>query len=131
MEQLVRLSTKICPGCKETKSLDGFYISTKNKDGASYYCKPCNLIRTRNNDLIRLYGITMNDYNLMFVNQNGCCAICKKHQSEFKRTLAVDHNHETGKVRGLLCHACNNTLGLMKENIELLNYAIDYIERHK
>lgn len=71
--------------------------------------------------LQKKYGITLEDYNKMFAEQNGCCAMCGRHQSEFKRALAVDHNHITGAVRGLLCMRCNTTLGsyeLLRLNIE-------------
>jgi hypothetical protein len=55
----------------------------------------------------RKYGITLNDYKAMMHKQRGCCGVCNKSHLEFKRRLAVDHDHETGKVRGLLCFYCN------------------------
>ena len=55
----------------------------------------------------RKYNITPEEYNLMFVKQYGKCAICKLHQSELNQRLNVDHDHETGQVRGLLCLNCN------------------------
>jgi hypothetical protein len=76
---------------------------------------------------IKFYGITPEDYNKMFEEQNGCCCICNKHQSNFKKSLSIDHNHQTGKVRGLLCHHCNVGLGHFKDNIESLNSALDYL----
>jgi Recombination endonuclease VII len=57
------------------------------------------------------YGITLNDYNRMFTEQNGCCKICNIHASELKGPLQVDHSHITGIVRGLLCGLCNSRLG--------------------
>lgn len=61
--------------------------------------------------------------------QTACCAICKKHESNFKKRLAVDHNHKTGKVRGLLCYRCNKFL-VGRQNIEsatkLLNYLVTF-----
>ena len=57
-----------------------------------------------------LYGITPDDYNQLFQQQNGCCAICGKHQSKLKRRLDVDHDHKSGKVRGLLCNPCNKII---------------------
>src|SRR4030042_5864910 len=60
------------------------------------------------------YGITSNEYNELFEKQNECCAICGEHQSKFNKAFAVDHNHETGEVRGLLCQNCNNVLGHSK-----------------
>ena len=81
----------------------------------------------RRHDLKNLYGITPDDYNRMFVEQKGCCAICGTHQQELKKKLAVDHDHETGKVRGLLCRSCNTGIGLLKENKEILLAAISYL----
>lgn len=77
---------------------------------------------------IESYGITTDIYNLMFANQKGCCAICLVHQSEFRKDLAIDHCHETGIVRGLLCSPCNLVLGLMKDNQQTLNSAILYLK---
>ena len=62
------------------------------------------------------YGITLDDYNKMFNAQEGKCAICKKHQNELKKTLCVDHDHKTGKVRGLLCGRCNAGLGYYEKS---------------
>lgn len=53
------------------------------------------------------YGISLKQYNAMLNKQHFSCAICKKHQTEFKRRLSVDHNHRTGKVRALVCFYCN------------------------
>ena len=55
----------------------------------------------------------------MYNNQNGCCAVCGKHQSEFKRIFDVDHDHVTGKVRGLLCRSCNTGLGYYETKKDL------------
>lgn len=57
------------------------------------------------------YGITPEQYNAMLLAQNSCCAICGRHQSQFKRRLAIDHDHVTQELRGLLCHGCNWSLG--------------------
>lgn len=62
------------------------------------------------------YGITPEDYNEMFQKQNGLCAICGKPQSNLKRSLAVDHCHISGKIRGLLCPVCNSMLGWYENN---------------
>jgi hypothetical protein len=61
------------------------------------------------------YGITIDIYNQMFEDQKGYCAMCGTHQSEFKRKLSVDHNHTTGKIRGLLCTGCNISLGVYEK----------------
>lgn len=83
--------------------------------------------RVKHLNLQRDFGITLDDYNKLLNKQNECCCICHKHQSEFKIKLAVDHNHETGEVRGLLCTNCNNGLGRFKDNKDLLSEAIKYL----
>ena len=78
----------------------------------------------------RRYGLTEQQYNEMLVNQNFSCAICKTHMSECtKQGLCVDHDHETGQVRGLLCKGCNIALGEAKENTETLKEMINYVNR--
>lgn len=63
----------------------------------------------------------------MFLEQQGKCGICNKHQSELDRTLAVDHCHNTGRIRGLLCSNCNLGLGHFKDVIENIESAIRYL----
>lgn len=77
------------------------------------------------------YGITTEEYNKLFDKQNGCCATCGKHQSEFKKALVVDHNHNTGEVRGLLCSPCNHIIGLCYEDIIILNNIINYLNNER
>ncbi len=72
----------------------------------------------------------MGAYNEMFSQQKGCCAICKKHQSELKKSLHVDHCHATGKVRELLCQECNHLLGNSQDDMKILLAAIAYLGRH-
>jgi len=63
----------------------------------------------------------------MFEKQKGCCKICNIHQSKTLKNLFVDHNHETGEVRALLCHNCNTAIGLIKEDTNVLASAIKYL----
>ena len=81
----------------------------------------------RNDHLKRRYGSTLDEWNQMFDDQAGCCVICKKHQSELKKRLSVDHNHDTGEIRKLLCSNCNTAIGLFYENTEILLNAIEYL----
>lgn len=74
------------------------------------------------------YGITLEDYILMFEEQNGSCAICKQRKYSKHGLLSVDHDHETGIVRGLLCHRCNLLLGLAKDSSDLLLIAAEYLK---
>ena len=84
--------------------------------------------RQRELTLKRVYGITIDDYNDMFIEQGGSCAICGTHQKEFKFCLSVDHCHSTGKIRGLLCHRCNGGLGNFNDNPEILQNALKYLK---
>lgn len=76
-------------------------------------------------------GINITDYKLMLDSQNNKCAICFKDRTMFKKRLAVDHCHKTGKIRGLLCSSCNTSIGLLEESIDRLNSAIKYLSRNK
>jgi len=71
--------------------------------------------------------INLEGYNQLFVEQKGCCAICGKSQKEFKRRFCVDHNHETGQVRGLLCAKCNHILGIVNDSRIQLQKASKYL----
>ena len=81
--------------------------------------------------LKKRYGITLEDYNIMLFEQDGCCSICGIHHTEVYKGLAVDHCHESGKIRGLLCGNCNQGLGRFKDDITLFKNAIKYLKCHK
>jgi hypothetical protein len=80
--------------------------------------------RRKKNYLLREYNLTVEQYNQMFVDQGGLCAICDKNLR-----LVVDHCHLTGKIRGLLCDRCNRGLGYFKDNPKALLNASKYILR--
>lgn len=110
----------------------------KRADANTYYrtCNSCKakVAKKRSREQIRdsqyrnLYGITLEQYLLMAKNQEHKCLLCGTLQSELRRDLFVDHCHATGRIRGLLCHACNVGLGLFKDNKELLSKAIAYLD---
>jgi hypothetical protein len=77
---------------------------------------------------LKSFGLTAEDYDILFNKQEGKCAICGKHQSELKPALCIDHNHQTNKVRGLLCGKCNRGLGYLNDSIDLLQLAINYLK---
>ncbi len=85
----------------------------------------------RNRELNRNYGISLEFYNYMLTQQDHKCAICKS--AEFGRktaqSFAVDHDHKTNQVRGLLCHKCNSMLGSANDDIGSLKEAILYLEK--
>jgi hypothetical protein len=76
------------------------------------------------------YGLTRAQHAALYLAQNYRCAICGVEQTQGKRRFGVDHDHVTGKVRGLLCHYCNAMLGHGRDRIELLEAAIEYLKRH-
>ena len=82
--------------------------------------------------LKRRYGLSLSDYNEMLKEQNGVCWICKRpetmRQGGRLKPLAVDHCHESGVVRGLLCNRCNRVVGFVEEDISILQSSIDYIK---
>jgi ribosomal protein S17E len=77
------------------------------------------------------YGITPEQYNTMLACQNNLCAICGKDQSQYNQRFAVDHDHNTGKIRKLLCHRCNTGIGMLDENVSILQSAINYLNSNK
>ena len=73
------------------------------------------------------YGITLDDYNKMFKEQKGRCAICERHQNDLTRTLCVDHDHKTNQVRALLCVTCNTDVSVIENRLEeMLKYLNKY-----
>jgi hypothetical protein len=93
-----------------------------------YRQRPERKVADREGYLNRKYGITIADYEQMFDSQKGACAICLEPRPE-ERTLHVDHDHDTGVIRGLLCFRCNNALGDFREEYELFQRAADYLDR--
>jgi hypothetical protein len=85
--------------------------------------------KTREWVLRTKYSMTLAEYNELLASQNGVCAICLGNET-YGKAMPVDHDHTTGKVRGLLCHECNRALGIMKDDPALLRAAADYLERN-
>ena len=84
--------------------------------------------------ILRQYGMTKEQYESLLIQQGGVCAVCGKGPRGNSRnglSLVVDHNHQTGAVRGLLCSVCNKVLGLFEEDEILLENAIQYLRRHR
>ena len=146
---------KKCSKCGKKKPTSSFY---KRKEADAVYSRPhwkecCKAAQRRehlsqedrekylndkrNKRLLDSFGITIEQYNSLLVKQMGVCAICKKPET-FRRSseldtwrLAVDHDHITGKVRGLLCHLCNLALGNMREDEVSLLSMVAYLREHK
>lgn len=88
-----------------------------------------------NNYFLHTYGITNEQYTEILIQQNGKCAVCLKEETAVSKEgkikrLSVDHNHTTGIIRGLLCSGCNTGLGMLKEDIEIVESLILYIKKH-
>src|SRR5262249_29852326 len=122
--------TKVCIYCHEALALEKFCNNIRSKDGKHWMCKPCAVQKVREwgernprkkKDGARrwwlrtLYGITPEKYDELLASQAGLCAICggpgRTTQRSQRFPLQVDHDHETGRIRGLLCHRCNTILG--------------------
>lgn len=108
---------KYCPCCGVFKELKEFGKS-------SGYCKKCKTKQSREYILQKKFGLSESQYNIAVKSQSGKCLICK---SETK--LVIDHNHNTGEVRGLLCNSCNTGIGLLKDNPKILESAIEYLNK--
>lgn len=118
------LKIRYCRLCRKEKEESGFAPSEAN--GSYGKCKEC----TKSFKLKNRYGITQKEYDTMSESQNHVCKICKLPKNTANKKLAVDHNHKTGQIRGLLCDRCNRAIGLLKvdEGTELLEKAIEYIK---
>ena len=77
----------------------------------------------------RQYGISLEEYYKLIDYQNGGCAICGREQEPDGRKLSIDHDHSTGKVRGVLCYACNKALGMFYDKPERLEKAAEYLRK--
>ena len=113
---------------KDTKLAYNREYNKANKDKLNAYRRARYAIDStivRNQTYKSRYGITLEDYNNMYEAQSGLCAICFK--SSGTKRLSVDHNHTTGAVRGLLCHRCNTSLGLLNDDVNVLLSAIKYL----
>ena len=132
---------KACSKCKTEKSVEDFYRSRKSRDGRQSACRACDKTRLQSPEntarrqryswleCLRKFGMNEDDYNKMFNEQLGLCAICRKPEVNIK--LAVDHCHETGRIRGLLCKRCNMGIGLFGDSPDTLIGAAMYLKGEK
>lgn len=86
--------------------------------------------KMRNKQLLKSFGITIEQYNAMLLNQKGRCALCGNGPEYDDKSFAVDHCHKTGKVRAILCRGCNVGIGNLRDDPELLIKAAEYIKIH-
>jgi hypothetical protein len=127
---------KYCPRCDEVQPVANFGSNRAAHDGLTAYCKPChNMVGketrerlyggSREYHLRRRYGITGADFDAMVEAQGGTCAVCDQKPEH------VDHDHRTGKVRGVLCFNCNQALGNVRDDAAVLQELISYLRRHR
>lgn len=121
---------RFCNSCKQWK--------LPNK--TNHYCKECskelnkksyNYSKQRKYLLNKKFGITIEEYDNLLLDQHNRCYICHIHTSKLDKSLAVDHDHITGKVRGLLCGSCNRFLGRINDSIETANRLLEYLKKNK
>lgn len=128
---------KICSKCKESKELNEFAKTGRREGLYSSLCKHCSSKKasewnkknplkrrasSRRNKLKSLYGLTEAQFEQMKIDQNSKCAICER-----KLKLVIDHDHETGKIRGLLCNSCNRGIGYLQDSENILKKAMVYV----
>ena len=113
---------KKCTTCKATKPLSLFTIRSDTKKHKNE-CKAC----VNNRVTQKRYGITLAEYDILLTEQEGACAICGTMDPRASR-FHIDHNHETGEIRGLLCGPCNQGIGLLQDSPTILRKATEYLE---
>ena len=118
--------SKLCPECRQTKSVKKFYKKRSARDEFASYCGLCDIRRTGRSARKRKYAIAAVEYNDPLLKQNGRCAICKR-LPYTKKGLVVDHCHQTGAIRGILCSRCNSALGHLDDDPALLEQALEYL----
>jgi hypothetical protein len=132
--------TKLCPDCQQTLPIEDF---GKTSQGYPYpACLECRRARARQRyaerreaerervfakSLLRRFGMTLQEYYERLADQGGRCAICDEEPED---RLQVDHCHDTGEVRSLLCGGCNAMLGRSRDRPEILRRGAAYVEEH-
>jgi len=133
------MNTKRCSSCKEEKNLSGFNKNKSGKLGVHNQCKECARLwkpspekqllynkRTREWNRKKLSGFTSEDFENKLKEQGYKCAICGT-EDPGATNWHADHDHKTKAKRGVLCHKCNTGLGLLKDDINVLCSAIEYL----
>lgn len=121
---------KVCGSCRSSLPVSHFSRLSRAPSGLNSRCRNCQrrAMRTIN------FGLSEEDYLSLLVQQGHVCAICGKAESARSRSgrpkpLSVDHNHNSGQVRGLLCSRCNTALGMILDDIKMLDRIRDYLGR--
>jgi len=147
---LVTAEGRICTKCDQEKPWSEFYRKSNGFNGRTSECRSCrraydetrrdarraylatwraqNQSRQHAYQVKQHYGLEHGEYDKLLTGQGGLCAACRQPES-MKRRLSVDHDHETGAVRGLLCNACNRAIGLAKDDPARLEGCAAYLRR--
>lgn len=133
---------KVCSKCKEEKPIEDFYTNKGSKDKKLSFCKKCHFKKVKQwrkdnpekHKLIRkrermkyVYDLTLEQWDDMRKKQDNKCALCFE---PFISLPDTDHDHKTGRVRGLLCHKHNQLLGFAEDSVEVLEQAIEYLKKN-
>lgn len=136
----IATQTKNCFGCKDRKDFKDFSKDSGSLDGRFSTCKECQSIRSkemtpeyrRSKQLKMLYGITQEHYESLLERQGFRCAICgAKEAGGPTSSFKIDHCHDSGHVRGLLCNKCNLGIGHLQDDIAILHKAIEYLNENR
>ena len=114
---------KRCAACEQVKPFVDFHAAGRGQ-GQYPQCKPCRKEQSRGNHLLRTYGLDSATLQQLVDAQGGVCAVCRQ-----AAPVHVDHDHVSGRVRGVLCFNCNGGLGQFKDRAGVMRSAIDYLER--
>lgn len=148
---------KKCAMCKLLHPVSEFSPDVRMKSGLNSYCHDCRRLnarrrrasdpeharaisraaskrrrtpeRSRASQLKFRYGLSVEDYTALLESQNSCCAVCSTPQPGGMGSWHVDHCHDTGRIRGLLCSTCNVGIGMFKDSPDLLAAAVAYLSR--
>lgn len=116
---------KQCSKCKVWALPSAFQVNDKTKTGFDSWCKGCKKLSWR----LYKYDLTEEQYNNLIVSET--CAICGGNATDGDHQMPIDHDHKTGRVRGLLCTHCNKGLGAFRDNPSFLRAAANYLEQEK
>ena len=115
----------------QPKDRDAFLASRREQKRKRMNTEEGKLQR-RKEALKHNYGMSLEEYNTLLESQQGCCAVCGTIEPGHNhRHFCVDHNHETGSVRGLLCHYCNRGLGFLGDSMKRVESLLAYLSRYK
>lgn len=125
---------KRCSKCRADKPTEEFWKDSSRHDGLNHHCNTCSSAKfkkwkdehpehVKSHRLKARYGIDRTEYFKIAEEQNNLCKICNR-----KRKLFVDHCHDTGKIRGLLCQKCNSALGFLDDDVSHVRSMLEYME---